>query len=63
MLCYILRLSLQQSQKNTERATTEELYPGRDTFTFDQGHVTENQPISSSLRPGLRAFKRKNGLF
>ena len=22
------------------------LYPGRDTFEFDQGHVTTNQPIT-----------------
>ena len=28
-----------------ERATTAELYPGWDTFVFDQGHVTKNQPI------------------
>ena len=26
--------------------TTEQLYPGRDTFAFDQGHVTTNQPIT-----------------
>ena len=23
-----------------------ELYPGRDTFVFDQGHATKNQPIT-----------------
>ena len=28
------------------RATTTLLYPGRDTFEFDQGHVTKNQPIT-----------------
>ena len=28
------------------RATTAQLYPGRDTFEFDQGHVAENQPIT-----------------
>ena len=28
------------------RATTAQLYPGRDTFKFDQGHVTKNQPIT-----------------
>ena len=28
------------------RATTAQLYPGRDTFEFDQGHVTKNQPIT-----------------
>ena len=28
------------------RATSAQLYPGRDTFEFDQGHVTKNQPIT-----------------
>ena len=28
------------------RATTAQLYPGRDTFEFDQGHVTKNQLIT-----------------
>ena len=28
------------------RATTAQFYPGRDTFEFDQGHVTKNQPIT-----------------
>ena len=28
------------------RATTAQLCPGRDTFEFDQGHVTKNQPIT-----------------
>ena len=28
------------------RATTAQLYPGRDTFEFDQVHVTKNQPIT-----------------
>ena len=28
------------------RATTAQLYPGRDTFEFDQGHVTKNKPIT-----------------
>ena len=27
-------------------ATTAQLYPGRDTFEFDQGHVTKNQPTT-----------------
>ena len=26
--------------------TTAQLYPGRDTFEFDQVHVTKNQPIT-----------------
>ena len=28
------------------RATTAQLYPGRDTFYFDQGHMIKNQPIT-----------------
>ena len=28
------------------RAATAQLYPDRDTFEFDQGHVTKNQPIT-----------------
>ena len=28
------------------QATTTQLYPGRDTFKFDQGHVTKNQSIT-----------------
>ena len=28
------------------QATTAQLYPGRDTFEFDQGHETKNQPIT-----------------
>ena len=28
------------------RATRAQMYPGRDTFEFDQGHVTKNQTIT-----------------
>ena len=28
------------------QAATVQLYPGCDTFEFDQGHVTKNQPIT-----------------
>ena len=28
------------------QATTAQLFPGRDTFEFDQGYVTKNQPIT-----------------
>ena len=28
------------------RATAAQLYPGWDTFEFDQGHVIKNQPIT-----------------
>ena len=34
------------NKQTTERATTAELYPDRDTFVFYQGHVTKNQPIT-----------------
>ena len=34
------------NKQTTERATTVELYPGLDTFVFDQGHVTKNQPFT-----------------
>ena len=48
MLCYIFRLSLKQSLQRAvvfnARATTAQLFPGRDTFEFDQGNVTKKQP-------------------
>ena len=28
------------------QATTAQLYPGRDTFDFDEGYATKNQPIT-----------------
>ena len=28
------------------RVTTAQLYPSRDTFEFDQGHLTKNRPIT-----------------
>ena len=31
------------------RTTTAQLYPGRDTFEFDQGHVTKNLRITMLL--------------
>ena len=47
MFCYIFRLSSNNHiAKFGVRATTTKLYPGRDTFEFDQGHVTKNQPIT-----------------
>ena len=49
-LSVLFRLSLRQSiiaktNKDGMRATTAQLYPGRDTFEFDQGHVTKTQKI------------------
>ena len=35
-----------KTNKDFVRATTAQLHPGRDTFEFDQGHVTKNQPIT-----------------
>ena len=34
------------NKQSAVRATTAQLYPDRDTFKFDQGHVTKNQPIT-----------------
>ena len=54
MFCYISRLSVKQSESKTikesaVRATTAQLYPGRDTFEFGQGDVTKNQPITELI--------------
>ena len=40
-----------------------QLYPGRDTFEFDQGHMTKNQPITVLilLRYHGRWISTKNG--
>ena len=54
MFCYtcIFRLFLKQSDskkqtnKDDVRATSAQLYPSRDTFEFDQGHMLKNQPIT-----------------
>ena len=47
VLCYIFRFFPSTiAAKHRERATTAELYPSRDTFKFDQGHLTKNQPIT-----------------
>ena len=48
MFCYIFRLSYSKKQTNKDgvRATIAQLYPGRDTFEFDQGHVIKNRPIT-----------------
>ena len=35
-----------QGNKDGVWATTAQLYPGQDTFEFDQGQVTKNQPIT-----------------
>ena len=44
------------NKQSAVRATTAQLYPGRDTFDrdtfeFDQGHVTKNQPIIELILP------------
>ena len=43
--CVIHRLSYSKN-KDSVQATTVQLYPGRDTFEFDQVHMTKNQPIT-----------------
>ena len=35
-----------KTNKDGVLATTAQLYPGRDTFEFDQGQVTKNQPFT-----------------
>ena len=35
-----------KTNKDGVWAPTAQLYAGRDTFEFDQGHVTKNQPIT-----------------
>ena len=42
-MCFVIYLDFHST---SSRATTAQLYPGRDTFEFDQGHVTKNQPIA-----------------
>ena len=51
MLCYIFRQKNAKDSKKSAvafgaRAATAQLYPGRDTFEFDQRHVIKNQPIT-----------------
>ena len=50
--CFVIYLDFllnnhteKKQNKDVVRATTAQLYSGRDTFEFDQGHVTKNQPI------------------
>ena len=45
-LLYIWTFPSTIAAKHPERATTVEVYPGRGTFEFDQGHLTKNQPIT-----------------
>ena len=48
MKCFVIYLDFHIAKTNKDfvRATTAQLYPGRDTFEFDQGHMTKNQPIT-----------------
>jgi len=39
------------NKQSAVRATIAQLYPGRYTFEFDQGHVTKNQPIADLILP------------
>ena len=47
--CFVIYLDFPLNNRIAKfgvRATTAQLYHGRDTFEFDQGHVTKNQPIT-----------------
>ena len=48
--CFVIYLDFHiaktKTNKDGVRATTAQLYPGQDTFEFDQRHVTKNQPIT-----------------
>ena len=47
--CFVIYLDFLLSNRAvvfSAGATTARLYPGRDTFEFDQGHVTKNQPTT-----------------
>ena len=48
MKCFVIYLDFHKAKTNKDgvRVTTAQLYPGRDTFEFDQRHVTKNQPIT-----------------
>ena len=48
--CFVIYLDFPLSNRAVvfgAGATTAQLYPGWDTFEFDQGHVTKNQPLSA----------------
>ena len=46
--CFAIYLGfpLNNHTAETDKQTTAQLYPGRDTFEFDQGQVTKSQPIT-----------------
>ena len=51
MKWFVLNLDFPlNNRKNTNKdgvwTTTAQLYPGRDTYEFDQGQVTKTQPIT-----------------
>ena len=39
-------IAKKQTNKKTKTTAAAQLYPGRDTIEFDQGHVTKKQPIT-----------------
>ena len=47
--CFVIYLGFplnNHTAKFDVRAETAQLYAGRDTFEFDQGYVTKNQPYT-----------------
>ena len=45
-LDFPLNNHIAKTNKDGVRAATAQLYPGRDTFEFEQRHVTKNQLIT-----------------
>ena len=46
LLSNYLDFPIAKTNKGGVRATTAQWYPDRDTFEFDQGHMTKNQPMT-----------------
>ena len=48
--CFVIYFLLNKWQKHAVElgtwATTAQFFPSQDTFEFDQGHMTKNQPIT-----------------
>ena len=47
--CKHFKVTGKDTKESAVGATTAQLYPGRDTFEFDQEHVTKNQPIAELI--------------
>ena len=59
--CFVIFLDFPLNNhinKDGVRATTAQLYPDRDTFGFDEGHVTKNQTITCTVEPRFNEVAR-----